>query len=484
MNQIRALFFLISVLPSFTFADTAYRLSYFNDSESRVRVVVEPKEPAEPTANLVFPRSIPGEYSISIYDAFVSNVIATTVDGVSHKMKKDDDDGPRWSVPENKSRIKKIEYRVDLRQMELRMSPGSASVARNGFAGLLNYSVFGWIEGSENEPVKCEVETSSDWPIFSTLAPSENPKNGRLFFETENYYKLADGQTFLGPRFRVAKFNGPVPLYVASFSEKGDEILEDYGTQGVRSMKILNEVFGEIPFPHYSIMLVRAVPLEAGTAPQLAMEHLQSATFFGDTSGARLKRLSEEQVSVSISTYLHHMAHSYIPLRSYGDNYRPHVREIPPLIRNIWFNEGFMWFVVQDKLQSPRIARLFQDSVYNASPAIKELGLFELSQLGSTTYGVDFRIGRAIFSRGALMAAEMDEYLKRETDGKKSMNDVLRFLYRWSAKNKRAFTMEEFPGLLNEAAGKDLRVIYKKWLTPISGTVAKSSRSVRQVNPS
>jgi predicted metalloprotease with PDZ domain len=82
-------------------------------------------------------------------------------------------------------------------------------------------------------------------------------------------------------------------------------------------------------------------------------------------------------------------------------------------------------------------------------------------------YGNDFRLGRAVYSRGASMAIEMNNYLKEKTGGKKSMKDVIRFLYNWSKENKRAFTMEEFPELINKACGVDLTAIYKKWQLPV-----------------
>jgi len=43
-------------------------------------------------------------------------------------------------------------------------------------------------------------------------------------------------------------------------------------------------------------------------------------------------------------------------------------------------------------------------------------------------YGTDFRIGSGIYSRGALMAIEMNNFIKQKTAGKKSMKDVFRFL--------------------------------------------------------
>lgn len=177
--------------------------------------------------------------------------------------------------------------------------------------------------------------------------------------------------------------------------------------------------------------------------------------------------MSLDEVKRTMPTFLHHMGHSLIPLRCYGDTYRPYVQEIPPIINNIWFNEGFMWFLPYDELKLPRMKTNFDNSVYNTSPEIKKLSLQQLSQAASTMYSADFRLGRGVYSRGALMAIEMNNYLKEKTGGKKSMKDVFRYLYQWSKKNNRPFTMEEFPLLINKACNIDLSKIYKKWQLPI-----------------
>ena len=65
------------------------------------------------------------------------------------------------------------------------------------------------------------------------------------------------------------------------------------------------------------------------------------------------------------------------------------------------------------------------------------------------------------------MAIEMNNYLKEKTNSKKSMKDIFRYLYQWSKKNNRPFTMEEFPSLINKACNIDLSTIYKKWQLPI-----------------
>jgi len=458
---------LFLLFPIHVFSQLNYHLFYKDSSSSLVKISIQPTTPLTAPLSFIMPRSVPGGHDIFIYDKFIQNINAITTDGKINAMTKDINDAPRWYFNDTGRQILRIEYEVDLDKMERRLAAGDASIIRPGFAGILNYSVFGWIDGTEQQPIVFTAETFSNWSIFATNQTDQSPSKGSFGFKAANYYELADGQLFLGTNFRIKEFKGLVPLFVASYCQTGDEYLDDYGNQGVMSMEILKDYFGEIPFRRYSIMLRKALPLESVSSPALAMEHLQSSTFFGDTSGIRKAPMSQQDILRTMPTYLHHMSHAFIPLRCYGDTYLPNVMEITPIINNIWFNEGFMWFLAYDTLKNERLRTNFSNSTYHTSSLIKKMGLQQLSQTASTMYGSDFRIGRAIYSRGALMAIEMNEYLKKESGGKKSMKDVFRFLYNWSKENKRAFTMEEFPLLINKACDIDLTAIYKKWQLPI-----------------
>lgn len=459
------LFLTISIIST---AQLNYTLSYNDSSLAILKVSIQSTVPLSAPLSFVMPRCIPGHYSSSAtYDKFIMNLNIINSQGKKIAMNKDINDAPRWYYNDTGKLVIRIEYEVNLKKMERTLTPGDASIIRPGFAGILNYSAFGWIDGKEKETVQCTVETFEDWPIFTTLQPAASMKKGSLKFSAENYYTLADGQIFIGPKTRVREFKGIVPLFVASYSETENEFLDDYGLQGIESMKILNDYFGELPFQQYSLMLRKAIPVEPGNAPALAMEHLQSSTFFGDTSGIRRSKMSPEAVIRTMPTYLHHMSHAFIPLRCYGDTYRPYVMEIPVIMNNIWFNEGFMWFLAYDTLKLESMKTNFYNSVYKTSEMIKKMSLQQLSQTASTLYGTDFRLGRGIYSRGALMASEMNNYLREKTNGKKSMKDVFRYLFNWAKENKRAFTMEEFPMLINNACGIDLSKIYQKWQLPV-----------------
>ncbi len=49
----------------------------------------------------------------------------------------------------------------------------------------------------------------------------------------------------------------------------------------------------------------------------------------------------EYDSNANIGSIVHHMGHSWVPLRSYGTGYRPFEWQTAPIIETIWLNEGF-----------------------------------------------------------------------------------------------------------------------------------------------
>lgn len=259
-------------------AQMRYTLTYTDSSAQVVRVTIEPAAPLLTPVVFIMPRSVPGNYGVTKYDAFVGQLTAHGIDGSTAAFIKNSDGAPQWVYGDSNILVRSISYVV--------------------------------IDHHDRDAVTCTLTSFASWPMFSTLRPSATPARGTLEFPATDYYALADGQTYLGPRFRVREYPGPVPLFVADYTEGATGYLDDYAWEETTSMKILNAYFGDIPFPYYTVLFRETIPTP------------------GDDQGN--------------FGFLHHMALAYIPLRCYGDTYHPYVLEIPPVIHNIWFNEGFM----------------------------------------------------------------------------------------------------------------------------------------------
>ena len=148
---------------------------------------------------------------------------------------------------------------------------------------------------------------------------------------------------------------------------------------------------------------------------------------------------------------------------------------MPPVIDTIWFNEGFARYAAIEALadgmpvaegaafRSRQLATLRQ-VVDDASDFIRRLPLLVLSREASFMYSLDFRIGKNTYARGALMAAEIDDRIRTQTKGTKSLRDSLRFLLRWTQHNQRPFEVEELPTIFTDATGVEVRDIFANWL--------------------
>jgi predicted metalloprotease with PDZ domain len=208
------------------------------------------------------------------------------------------------------------------------------------------------------------------------------------------------------------------------------------------------------------------------------MEHLESATFALAADEVLTARSDESRRARVLYNLAHHMAHAWIPKRCHGEGYFPFSWELAPVLDSIWFSEGFAQYAAIDALAARRpaaaersyregmVARRFGEALAEAPAFLRQMPLVELSRVASTRYAEDFRTGRTVFARGGLMAAEMDEAIRAETGGAKGLRDALRALVAWSAREKRAFRIDELPERFREATGVDVRAIYERGLGP------------------
>jgi predicted metalloprotease with PDZ domain len=457
-----------------------YRLGYDLSAPAIVRVWINLSPGAEAPLTLIMPRSVPGGYAQVPYDPFVANVKAYGDTDAAIDVQRDAD-GPRWKLGKGGQQITAIQYDVDVGRMEREILDASAtSKVRDGYVGLLGYSIFAFLDGFEKRPVNLTVFAPPGWPVFSTLAPHAPAEKTTLSATAPDYYALADSQITMGPKAQISQIAGPTPNDVPLFLSVYAECPEDFAQEGALARDALNKVvayFGSAPFAAYTVDVEFLRPLDARHDYGFSMEHLASGTFFFDVDHALTAKSTDRQRESHRFNYAHHIAHSWIPKRAYGVGYFPFNWELTPLIDTVWFNEGFGRYVAIQALadalptdaaetyRSQALDRL-RGILDSAPDFLKRMSLTDLSREGSFLYSDDFRIGMNLFSRGALMAAEMDDTIRSQTAGQKSLRDALRHLLDWSAQNQRAFRTEELPAIFRDATGVDTSAILARWLEP------------------
>jgi predicted metalloprotease with PDZ domain len=379
------------------------------------------------------------------------------------------------------TRVRRIEYEVNLARMEREILGASdSSRVRPAYVGLLGYSIFAFVDGFEDRPVRLEIEGPAGWPIFSTLAPQLPAPTGSTAAQAASFYLLADSQIVMGPKLQLQRLTGSVPLFVALYAEAEVDI-ELHGKVALEAMEKVIAYFGAAPFPHYTILIELLRPVSPEHRYGFSMEHLDSSTYYLGMDRAITSKSTPEQRDRERFNFAHHIAHAWVPKRAYGEGYFPFTWELAPVIDTIWLSEGFVRYVAiaavsvdrpesESKAYRKRMLDGLRGIVAESPAFIRRMTLVELSRVGSTRYSEDFRTGRNLFSRGALMAAELDERIRELSAGRKSFRDGMRSLMAWSARNRRAFRVEELPAILSEGTGVDVREVrevMEKWLRPI-----------------
>jgi predicted metalloprotease with PDZ domain len=459
-----------------------YRVRYDLARPSFVHVSITLSKPDDGPLTLIVPRSVPGGYAQRPYDPFIRNVQGLSTSDTFVEVRAEGM-GPRWSVGAAGDRVRSIEYDVDVAWMEREILAASdSSKIRDGYVGLLGYSILAIVEGRENQAIELEASGPAGWPIFLTLAPQVPVASGAMRGHAADFYALADSQILMGPKMQVRRVDGGVPLFLSAYVESD----ADLGQEAALAREALDKVityFGGAPFANYTVALELLKPISERHEYNFSMEHLNSGTFYLSADRALTAKSSEAERETHRFNYAHHMAHSWIPKRAYGEGYLPFQWEMAPVSDTIWFNEGFGRYVAIEALadampkaegaryRKEKLVRL-QGIVDSAPEFMRRMSLAELSREGSFLYSEDFRTGMNLFSRGALMAAEMDDAIRTQSGGEKSLRDALRHLVEWSVLNHRAFRVEELPEIFREATGVDVKAILDRDLQPLEARPA------------
>ena len=313
----------------------AYRLVYPASGAAAVQVTVSLETPLPHGGVLVMPRAVPMGYGEQAYDAYVSDLRATAADGRAVTVERQE--GPRWRLGDGASTVT---YSVDVRRMEAEVySSADASKVRAGYAGLLGYSVFAYVEGHEGRGATLDIQGPPGWPVMSTLAPRGGTSS--LSVRAADFYALADSQIVMGPSVAVVEIpEAGVPLRLLMYAE-GPVDTARVARVAATAFARVARYFGVVPFGHYTILQELLTPLSPRHDYNFSMEHLDSMTSTLAVDRALTARSTDSDEIRFQFNLAHHIAHAWVPKRASGAGYFPFQWELAPLIDTIWFAEGF-----------------------------------------------------------------------------------------------------------------------------------------------
>ncbi len=450
-------------------APVRYSLRLADGDTTGVAVSITWPSPVGHAVDFAMPRSIPMGYGTQPYDRFVSDLIARDVNGEAIAVT--DIDGPRWRIASSAEHaLASVSYRVDVRRMELAiLNAGDASRMRRGYVGLLGYSLFGFLDGFIEAPITLDVSVPREWPVYSTLAAS--PARGAMSAAARNYYALADAQLFAGPDLVIRQVTGRVPFALALYSEQPDLDVTALSALADTALQQTLAYFGTTTLGRYTASFEIMKPISTQHEYRFSMEHLESATYRFAVGQLDVGPAGRDRTYYNL---LHHTVHSWLPKQCAPAGYYPFVWDYAAPIDGIWFSEGWAQYIAADIFGGPgpgnaerrraRVALRFGAAAADTLPPIRGRSTAELSRVAAHQYSDDFRISATVFSRGALMARDIDDRIRTATHDQKSVRDVARGLMSWCASSGTPVTADLIARVIVERTGVDARDIIDRWL--------------------
>ena len=430
-----------------------YTVSLTDPASEQFHVTTVVRNINQPRLALSLPTWTPGWYTVENYFRNVLKFRITDHAGniLPHTMSKKQ----TWNVATRGIREIKIDY--DYRASILALN--QAKITKD-FAFFTGIELFLQVEGHRKEPSKLHFQIPPGWKIISALKETNDP----MTFIAADYDTLVDAPTEMG-NFDVTQFDvGGKPHYfvatpAGSFNaEKSHQFTEMIA----KIIKVDAAIFGGLPYDKYVMFYFFASPeSNAGGA----LEHLNSFVAFVRQAGVATP---QELLGTAAHEYFHLWNVKRIrPVEMWPYDYSRE-NETPLL----WVSEGFTSYysvVAQYRagLMKPEnfLARAADvaASIEN-NEARAYISPAESSVSTWVGYDTPVAFGISYYGQGENLGALLDLSILNDTNGKRSLDDVMRSLFSGFYRRSRGFTTEDMIGIVNRLTQKDYHDFYRKYV--------------------
>jgi len=321
---------------------------------------------------------------------------------------------------------------------------------------LIPAATFLYIEGQLYRSALVTVESLPEWPDVATgldIVPGK--KNT---YVADDFDVLFDCPILIGkleelPRFEVGgKPHRFIGYQLGNFDRL--KFMDDLK----KVVEGASGIIGDIPYKHYTFLAIG--PGRGG------IEHLNSTTISFDGSQLNTPEGRTRMLSFIAHEYFHHYNVKRIrPIELGPFDYQNGGRT-----RSLWVSEGLS--VYYEYIVLKRMGLMTNDEFWNAlrnnmmNVENKPGRLYQSVAQASYETWSDGPFGRtgdemnktiSYYDKGPVLGLLLDLKLRHQTKNKRSLDDVMRYLYKqYYQKKKRGFTEEELKAACEKIAGTGL----------------------------
>ena len=437
-----------------------------------VRLVVQDPDPTG--LRLALAAWIPGSYLIR---DFARHVIDVEAQSNGRRVSIEKTDKHTWQLAPCRGPIS-VRYRVYAWDLSVR---GAHLDASHGFFN--GTSLFLRVLGRESEPHQVELCAPSDpaladWKVATTLPRAGAAQWGFGLYEAADYDELIDHPVEMG-RFTVVEFQACGTPHAMVITGRHDcdasRLAKDLSAICEAQIRLFEPRKRQAPFERY-LFLTTVVGDGYG-----GLEHRASTALIA--ARADLPHAGMQKAGDGYRRFLglasHEYFHAWNVKRIKPAAFTPYDLERENYTRLLWVFEGFTSYY--DDLMLVRSGAIKRDAYLNSlastitqvarSPGRLLQSVAESSfEAWTKYYRQDENSPNVIvsyYTKGALVALCLDLTIRLRSQGRRSLDDVMRLLWnrhgKTSGRKAPGMTEDEFPTLLERATGVRLDDEIARW---------------------
>jgi len=406
------------------------------------------------SVELVMPVWTPGSYLVRDFSRNVVRFTATDTRGRRLKWTKVTKN--RWHI---ESRGKEIVAGYDLYANELTVRASHLDAAH---AFITGSSIFMYVDGLRCAPVEVDLNPPPGWMVATGL---EKVRGRNHRYCAKNYDELIDAPIEMG-RFELSSFtvNGVNHRVVTCGRAEYDRrrFLRDL----TRVVKEVIGFFGEVPYEEY-LFIIHFVESGGG-----GLEHRNSTA----CNIPRHMFSNEKDYHKVITLLTHEFFHTWNVKRIMPEGFLSYDLEKETYSKLLWVMEGFTSYydtIIPCRAgiyPAKRMLEMYADTIktYIRTPGRKVETLEEASfDAWIKYYKPDENtpnVSISYYNKGAVVGLILDLYIRRETGNRRSLDDVMRYLWKEYGAAGKGIKEEEIQGIMEKVTGLDLTRFFDSYI--------------------
>ena len=433
-------------------SEITYRVGWEKPNLRFYDVEVRVTSPDKNALLLRIPEWRPGRY---IIQNFARNVVDfSAYDDAGKPLPFQKIDKNTWKVVPKKSQMVVARYRYYANLLDAGNSYLDDREAYLNPATMLMY-----VPGAEFTPVKLSLQQPTGWQVATAL---NRDTNG--YWIAENYHELIDNPIIVSEQLDIRTFQHEgVTFEIASV---GPAVLDwqRFENDLRQIISVQKAIFGELPLERY-VFLYHFVDYRNGHG----VEHKNSTSIVVGPSDFSDPSSYQRLLGVTAHEFFHVWNVERIrPEKIFYPDYNQ-----PNYTKLLWWFEGVTSYyeslsLVRAGINSPeqfiqklsRLISYIENNPANRHISLADASFDEWAKSSDVPPGTHY----SFYSKGEWAGALLDLAIRRETNHRHTLDDVMRYLYQNYAKKQRGVPEDGIRAAVKAVTGKSFDWFFERFI--------------------